>query len=32
MRRRMEEIGGQFRVSSRPGSGTRVEFVVSLQG
>jgi signal transduction histidine kinase len=31
MRRRMEEIGGHFRVSSRPGSGTRIEFVVSLQ-
>lgn len=28
LRRRMEEIGGEFRLSSRPGGGTRVEFCV----
>ena len=32
MRRRMEEIGGTFQVTSRPGGGTRVEFFVPLQG
>jgi signal transduction histidine kinase len=26
MRQRMEEIGGNFLLASRPGSGTRVEF------
>ena len=31
MRRRMDEIGGQFRLTSRPGGGTRVEFFVPLQ-
>lgn len=30
MRRRMEDLGGQFRLTSRPGSGTRVEFRVPL--
>jgi signal transduction histidine kinase len=29
MRQRMEEIGGNFDLASRPGSGTRVEFVHS---
>lgn len=32
MRRRMEEIGGQFHLTSRPGSGTRVEFFTPLPG
>ncbi len=32
VRRRMEEIGGTFQVTSRPGGGTRVEFFVPLQG
>jgi signal transduction histidine kinase len=27
MRQRLEEIGGQFQLSSRPGAGTRVSFV-----
>ncbi len=30
MRRRMEEIGGQLQLTSRPGAGTRVEFCVPL--
>lgn len=29
MRQRMEEIGGQFQLTSHPGSGTRVEFLYS---
>jgi signal transduction histidine kinase len=32
MRRRLEEIGGSFTISSRPGCGTRAEFVVPLGG
>lgn len=32
MRRRMEEIGGQFALRSRPGGGTRIEFVAPLLG
>jgi len=30
MRRRMEEIGGRFQIASRPGGGTRVEFIAPL--
>ena len=30
MRRRMEEIGGQFALRSRPGGGTRIEFLAPL--
>jgi signal transduction histidine kinase len=30
MRRRMEDIGGSFQITSRPGSGTRVKFSVPL--
>jgi signal transduction histidine kinase len=30
MRRRMEEIGGRFQITSRPGGGTRVEFIAPL--
>lgn len=30
MQRRLEELGGQFHLSSQPGSGTRVEFSVTL--
>jgi signal transduction histidine kinase len=32
MRQRMAEIGGQFRLSSKLGDGTRVEFLAPLQG
>jgi signal transduction histidine kinase len=32
MRRRLEEIGGKFTITSRPGGGTRAEFVVPLGG
>lgn len=32
MRRRMEEIAGQFHLTSRPGNGTRVEFFAPLPG
>ena len=32
MRRRMEDIGGTFEITSRPGHGTRVEFVAPLPG
>ncbi len=32
MSRRMEEIGGQFNISSSPGGGTRVEFFAPLMG
>lgn len=31
MRRRMEEIGGQFILTSRPGAGTKVEFIAPSQ-
>lgn len=30
MRQRMEEIGGQFLLTSRCGNGTRVEFIIAL--
>jgi signal transduction histidine kinase len=30
MRRRMEEIGGQFHLTSRPGGGTRIEFFAPM--
>jgi signal transduction histidine kinase len=30
MRRRMEDIGGRFEITSRPGGGTRVEFIAPL--
>lgn len=30
MRRRMEEIGGRFQITSHPGGGTRVEFIAPL--
>jgi signal transduction histidine kinase len=30
MRRRMEDIGGRFELTSRPGGGTRVEFIAPL--
>jgi signal transduction histidine kinase len=32
MRRRLEEIGGSFSITSRPGGGTRAEFAVPLGG
>jgi signal transduction histidine kinase len=32
MRRRMDLAGGEFRLTSRPGAGTRAEFVVPLPG
>jgi signal transduction histidine kinase len=32
MRRRMEEIGGQFALRSRPGGGTRIDFWAPLSG
>ena len=32
MRRRMEEIGGRFQITNRPGGGTRVEFSAPLLG
>jgi signal transduction histidine kinase len=32
MRRRLEEIGGGFTITSRPGGGTRAEFAVPLGG
>jgi signal transduction histidine kinase len=32
MRRRMEDIGGRFEITSRPGGGTRVEFIAPLPG
>ncbi|MEI7900531.1 MAG: two-component regulator propeller domain-containing protein, partial [bacterium] len=32
MRRRMEELGGRFCLASRPGEGTKVEFIAPLQG
>ena len=31
MRRRLQEIGGQFQLNSRPGGGTRVEFIAPLK-
>ena len=31
MRRRMEDIGGRLEITSRPGGGTRVEFIAPLQ-
>jgi signal transduction histidine kinase len=30
MRRRLEDIGGSFQVTSRPGGGTRVQFIAPL--
>jgi signal transduction histidine kinase len=32
MRRRMDLAGGEFRLTSRPGAGTRAEFLVPLPG
>ena len=32
MRQRMEAIGGEFRITSQPGQGTRIELVLPLPG